>query len=46
MRMMIVAALLPLAACGALAGDEGVPAQGTGAGDARGYALADFSKVN
>lgn len=49
MRVMLIAALLPLAACGNFDidsdddGGKGVPA--TGSGDARTYAVADFSGV-
>ncbi|KQT34843.1 hypothetical protein ASG29_01415 [Sphingomonas sp. Leaf412] len=44
MRKFLIAALLPLAACGNDA-DDRAGIQGTGTGDARSYAVAGFSRV-
>ena len=46
MRRFVMAALLPLAACGALGRDGGEGIVGTGTGDARSYAAADFTRVS
>lgn len=43
MRGLIIAAMVPLAACSIDAGAKGVPA--TGSGDTRSFAVADFTKV-
>ncbi len=43
MRGLMIAALLPLAACSVDVDAKGAPA--TGSGDARSFALADFTKV-
>jgi hypothetical protein len=46
MRSILMAALLPLAACGNVGGDDdggGIP--GTGTGDARSYAASGFTQV-
>lgn len=47
MRMMILLAALPLAACGGLArgSDDGVKAQSSGAGGSRSFQVADFTGV-
>ena len=46
MRILAIAALLPLAACGAMAqGDSGEGAAASGSGTTRSFAVGDFSKV-
>ena len=46
MRAYVFAALLPLAACGNFGGDdEGAGVQPTGSGNARTFAVSDFSRV-
>ncbi len=46
MRTILMAALLPLAACGNMGDDDGGGIQGTGSGDARSFAVADFTRVD
>ncbi len=47
MRVSALALLLPLAACGVWSGDDDVPGvAGTGSGNERRYAVADFSSID
>ncbi len=46
MRTIVMAALLPLAACGNMGGDDGGGIAGTGTGDARSYAASGFTQVS
>ena len=46
MRTMVIAALLPLAACGFGGDDDRGGIAGTGSGDARSFAASGFTRVN
>ncbi|MGJ3628795.1 hypothetical protein AB5I41_21315 [Sphingomonas sp. MMS24-JH45] len=45
MRTILLAALLPLASCGNMGDGDTGGIQGTGSGDARSFAAADFTRV-